>query len=149
MRPRNAAVIGVVAAIAVGALAIARRHGPAESRAVETTRAIRIVRRDRVGLPEKKGLVRDPVHVRSMTEALGIDVHPGGVCPPDYADADIGIVLSGDDVYARRNVYLFGLLGDGGADASVVSVTSAGCRVGPPADRETLAHELGAAGVLD
>ncbi len=149
MRVRTAATLGVGLAVAVSAIAFARRHGPGEARVVETTTAARVVRRDRVGLPEKKGTVRDPRRVRSLTEALGIDQHGGAECPPDYADADVGIVLSGSDVYARRNVYVFGLLGDAGGGMSIVSVTSAGCRRGPPADRATLRSELVAAGVLD
>ena len=149
MRARNAAIVGVVAAVAVGAIAFARRHGPADVRAVETTHLVRIVRRDRVGLPSKKGNIVDPARVRTITEALGVDIHPAGTCPPDYADADIGIVLSGSDVYARRNVYVFGLLFDAGSDPSVVSVTSAGCRVGPPADLAVLRRELRAAGILE
>ena len=116
---------------------------------MDTARAARIVRRDRVGLPEKNGVVRDAAHVRSLAEALGIDRHGGAECPPDYADADVGIVLSGSDVYARRNVYVFGLLGDAGSEPSIVSVTSAGCRRGPPADLATLRRELTAAGILD
>jgi hypothetical protein len=182
MRASTAALLGVGLAAAVGAIAVARRGRPVESRVVETTRAIRVVRRDGLGLPEKKGQLRDRARVRAMTEALGIDAHPGGACPADYAEADIGIILSGDDVYARRNVYVFGLVGSrkgdaGGAGdagdagdasdagdagdastprsppqggaASVVSVTSAGCRVGPPADRAALERELRAAGVLE
>jgi hypothetical protein len=147
MRASTAALLGVGLAAAVGAVAIARRGRPVESRAVETTRAIRIVRRDGLGLPEKKGQVRDRARVRAMTEALGIDAHPGGACPADYAEANLGIILSGEDVYARRNVYVFGLVGSGAA--SVVSVTSAGCRIGPPADRAALERELRAAGVLE
>lgn len=149
MRARTAAIVGIACAVAVGAVAFARRHGSGESRAVETTRAVRLVRRDRVGLPEKKGMVRDPAHVRSLTQALGIDDHAAAPCPPDYADADFGIVLSGSDVYERRNVYVFGLSGDAGSVPQVVSVTSAGCRVGPPADLASLRRELAAAGVAD
>jgi hypothetical protein len=153
MRARNAAIIGVVAAVAVAAIAVVRSKGglgEAAPRIVDTTHAVRIVRRDRVGLPEKQGVVRQPARVRAITEALGVDVHAGGECPPDYANADIGIVLAGNDVYARRNVYVFGLLGDAGDGApSVVSVTSAGCRVGPPADRMILERELRTAGVLE
>jgi hypothetical protein len=147
MRASTAALLGVGLAATVGAIAVAWRGRPVESRVVETTRAIRIVRRDGLGLPEKKGQVRDRARVRAMTEALGIDAHPGGACPDDYAEADLGIILSGEDVYARRNVYVFGLV-RGGA-ASVVSVTSAGCRIGPPADRAALERELRAAGVLE
>ncbi len=149
MRARNYAIVAVGLALVVAAIAYERRRQPTETRAVETTHAVRIVRRDRMGLPDKKGLVRDPAHVRSLTEALGVDHHPIADCPPDYAEAELGIVLSGNDVYARRNVYVFGLLGDAGAAPSVVSVTSAGCRAGPPSDVATLQRELRAAGVLD
>ena len=132
MRARTAGIVGIIAALAVCALAVARRRPPDEViPAVDTTHAVRIVRRDRTGMPEKKGLVRDPARVRAITEALGVDAHPGGACPADYADADFGIVLSGSDVYVRRNVYVFGMLGDAG-DPSVVSVTSAGCRTSCP-----------------
>lgn len=149
MRAAPAAVAGVIVALAVAGLAIAKRQRPSEAvRAVDTTTAIRIVRRDGLGLPERKGTTRDPAHVRELTEALGVDVHPGAACPPDYADADVGLVLSGNDVYARRNVYIFGLLADGGVP-SVVSVTSAGCHAGPPADLASLRRELHAAKILD
>ncbi len=154
MRARNAAAVGVAVALAVGSLAVARRRGPAPVvPSVESTRAVRVVRRGGSGLPEKQGTVRDPARVRAITQALGIDAHPGGECPADYAEADFGIVLAGSDVYVKRNVYVFGMLGgsahDGGADASVVSVTSAGCKIGPPADIEGLRRELRAAGTLD
>jgi hypothetical protein len=148
MRARTAAIVGVVAAVGVAGIAIAKRNRPVEIRAVETTTAIRIVRRDGMGLPEKKATVRERAHVRALTEALGIDVHREGPCPPDYADADIGIILSGNDVYAKRNVYVFSLLGDAG-EPSVVSVTSAGCRVGPPADIASLRRELSAAKIVE
>lgn len=101
-----------------------------------------------MGLPEKKGLVRDPAKVRTLTEALGVDVLTAAPCPPDYADADIGIVLSGNDVYARYNVYVFDMFGDGGPP-NVVSVTSAGCRAGPPSNVASLRRELRAAGVIE
>jgi len=149
MRARTAATLGVALAVALSAIAFARRHGSGEARVVDTTRAVRIVRRDRVGLPEKKGTVRDPARVRSLTGALGVDQLGAAPCPADYADADVGIVLSGSDVYARRNVYVFGLLGDAGSGTSVLSVTSAGCRLGPPADVATVRRELASAGILD
>lgn len=148
MRARTAAIVGVVAALGVAGVAIARRGRPLEARAVETTTAIRIVRRDGMGLPSRKAAVRDPVRVRVLTEALGIDSHREGPCPADYAAADIGLVLSGNDVYAKRNVYVFALLGDGGTP-SVVSVTSGGCRVGPPGDVARLNGELRAAKIVD
>lgn len=141
-------MIGIVAALGVAGIAIARRERPVLAPAAETTTALRIVRRDGMGLPEKKATVRDPAQVRALTEALGVDVHREGPCPPDYADADIGIVLSGNDVYAKRNVYVFALLGDAGVP-SVVSVTSAGCRVGAPADVAALRRELRAAKIVE
>ena len=150
MRARHAALVGVGVALAVGAFALARRRPTNElAPAVESTLAVRIVRRDRMGLPEKKGTIRDAGHVRIITSALGVDLHPAAACPPDYAEADFGIVLSGTNVYVKRNVYVFGLLGDGGEPPSVVSVTSAGCRAGPPADLVGLRRELRAAGTLD
>lgn len=150
MRARTAAAAGVLVALAVAALAISKRRAATEiAPAVESTVAIRIVRRDRSGLPDKKGTVRDRAHVRLLTEALGVDAHPGGPCPADYAAADFGLVLSGTNVYVRRNVYVFDLVGDAGRAPSVVSVTSAGCRVGPPADLTALRRELRSAGTLD
>ncbi len=153
MRARSAAAIGVSAALAIGALAVAKRRPTAElAPAVESSVAARIVRRDCMGLPERKGVVRERPHVRQLAAALGIDQHPGGVCPLDYSEADFAAVLSGSSVYEKRHVYLFGLLDDVGDHAapppSVVSVTSAGCRVGPPADLERLRRELRAAGTL-
>jgi hypothetical protein len=154
MQARNAAIIGIGAALVVGGIAIAkRRDTTVVLPATETTHAVRIVRRDRSGLPEKQGVIRDPVRVRAITSALGVDAHPSGECPPDYAAADFGIVLAGSDVYVRRNVYVFGLVADGDAGTPsppfVVSVTSAGCRVGPPADVAALRSELRAAKTLD
>lgn len=157
MRARTAGILGIAAALAVCVVAVARRRPAGEVLpAADTTHAVRIVRRDRTGMPEKQGVVRNPARVRALTEALGVDGHPGGACPADYADADFGIVLSGSDVYVRRNVYVFAMIdrGDGSdhEDAgapSVVSVTSAGCRVGPPADLASLRRELRAAGTLD
>jgi hypothetical protein len=149
MRARTAATLAVALAVVVSAMAFARRHTPGEARVADTTRAARIVRRDRVGLPEKKGMIREPARVRALAVALGIDQLAGAACPPDYADADVGIVLTGSDVYARRNVYVFGLLDDAGSETRVLSVTSAGCLMGAPADLPALRRELSAAGVLD
>ena len=91
---------------------------------------IRIVRHDTAGFPERRSVVREPAQVRALVEALGIDHHPAGPCPADYADADLWLTLSGSDVYAKRNVYVFGL----DKQASVVTVTTAGCLIGAPAD---------------
>lgn len=145
---RTNAILGIVAGCLIAGLAIARRNRPVLEPAVETTTAIRIVRRNAMALPEKKATIRDRAQARALTEALGVDAHHEGLCPEDYADADIGIVLSGNDVYVRHNVYVFGLFADAGEPA-VVSVTSAGCRVGPPADLATLRRALHDAGIVD
>jgi len=142
------AILGILGGCLIAGIAIARRRPAVEVPAVESTTVLRIVRRNAMGLPEKKNTLRDPTHVRTLTAALGIDVHREGACPEDYSEADIGIVLSGNDVYVRRNVYVFGLFADAG-EPSVVSVTSAGCRVGAPADLAGLRRELRAAKVLE
>lgn len=150
MHARNAAIIGIAGALFVGGVAISRRPTTSQpAPAAETTHAVRIVRRDRIGLPEKQAVLRAPARVRAITEALGVDAHPGGECPSDYAAADFGIVLSGSNVYVKRNVYVYGLLDADGGPVSVVSVTSAGCRVGPPADLVSLRRELHEAGALE
>lgn len=145
---RTNAILGIVAGCLIAGLAIARRNRPVLEPAVETTTAIRIVRRNAMALPEKKATIRDRAQARSLTEALGVDAHHEGPCPEDYADADIGIVLSGNDVYVRQNVYVFGLFADAG-EPTVVSVTSAGCRVGPPADLAALRRALRAAAIVE
>jgi len=137
----QAAVAGVLVACAIAGVAVARHRATRVPRAVESTLSVRIVQRDDMALPERKGVVRDVARVRAIVLALGVDDHPDGPCPADYAAAEIGLVLGGSDVYARRNVYVFG---EDLASASVVSVTSAGCRVGPPADPAALRRELGA-----
>lgn len=156
MRPKIAAGIGVGLALALGVLAMGRwRTARAPKDASESTIAVRITKRDATGLPSRKSVLREPARVRALVEALGVDGHPMGKCPPDYAEAPLGIVLSGADVYSRRNVYVFGGDGDGGvanplspvkvgssADMTVVTVTSAGCRVGAPADAAALAREI-------
>lgn len=151
MRPRAAAGIGVAIAFVIGGLSLAKwREARAPEAAKESIVAVRITRRDALGLPSKKSVLREPARVRALIDALGIDAHPVGACPPDYADAPIGLVLSGLDVYARRNVYVFGGSDGGEASASagarsVVTVTSAGCKVGPPADAVAMEREIAAA----
>lgn len=167
MRPKLAAGIGVGLAIAIGVVAIGKwRTVRAPKDASESTIAVRITKRDATGLPSKKSVIREPARVRAIVEALGVDGHPIGKCPPDYAEAPLGIVLSGADVYSRRNVYVFGggpvnslspvkvdaddsganslspVKVDAGVGMSVVTVTSAGCRVGAPADPAALAREI-------
>ena len=132
---RAAAISGVLAAAAVAAIALARWDVAKVPPAVESTRAVRITVRNDAGLPSSQVVVRDAARVRGLVEALGVDGHAPAACPPDYAEAEVGLVLSGADVYAKRNVYVFG-------KSSVVSVTSAGCRVGPPADEAAMSQEI-------
>ena len=128
------------AAIAVGlALLVAAhwwrraaRSAVAES-ALDATVAVRISRHDALGIPSKPVSVREPGRVRAIVRALGVDAQPSVTCPPDYASADVGLLLSGRDVYARRNVYVWRLLdpADAGSAPTVLVTSSAGCRGGP------------------
>jgi hypothetical protein len=150
MQPRSAAMVGAAMALSVGGLALcSQRHSSRElAPAAESTVFARIVRRDRLGLPEKTVFLRDAASSRALAVALGMDAHAIGICPRDYAIADFGIVLNGRTVYEKRQVYVFGDGSDAGLPASVVSVTSSGCRIGPPADAKALVDKLRAAGAL-
>ena len=105
-------------------------------------------------MPSKPVFVREPARVRRIVEALGVDGQPSVVCPPDYASAELGLLLSGRDVYARRNIYVWGLFvdavepdaADGARPPNVVVVSSSGCRGGPPGDTVALRRELAAVG---
>ncbi|MDF2694362.1 MAG: hypothetical protein K0S65_2745, partial [Labilithrix sp.] len=148
MSPLVAAGLAVGAALVVAAVWWRRPRTPAVETAVEATVAVRITRHDALGVPSKPVTVRAPAHVRAIVEGLAVDGLLTEVCPPDYASADVGLVLSGRDVYARRNVYVWDLFTDGGAPRVLVT-SSSGCRGGAPADaqrlRELLREELDAA----
>ena len=149
--PSIAAGLGVGVALVIAALWWRRPRTPVVEPAVEATVAVRISRHDAFGMPSKPVTIREPSKVRATVEALDVDAHPTVTCPPDYASAELGITLSGRDVYARRNVYVWGLssipvgawgqdsgpTADGGAPAVLV-VSSSGCRGGPPADATAL-----------
>jgi hypothetical protein len=122
---------------------------PVQETAVQSIVAARITKHDALGMPSAEPLaVRDPPHVRALVEALGIDEHPVVPCPPDYASAELGLLLTGRDVYARRNVYVWDLHADASAGARVVTVSSAGCRGGPPANASVLRREIESAVVV-
>jgi hypothetical protein len=122
-----------------------------------TFQAARITRHDVSGVPGKPVIVREPARVRGIVEALGVDAltrdtdTPPVACPADYATAELGIQLAGRDVYSSRSVYVWGLTrasmsaGDDAGAATVVVVSSEGCRQGPIANRTTLERELAAA----
>src|SRR5204862_541523 len=96
--PAGWALGGVGAALVVCAgwwLRAPRPETPATA-----TVSIRITRHDALGMPGKPAIVRDPARVRALVAALDVDRQPPIPCPPDYAAAEVGIVLSGQDVYA-------------------------------------------------
>ncbi|MBX3263791.1 MAG: hypothetical protein KF782_29225 [Labilithrix sp.] len=119
--PRIAAGVAVGAALVVVAIWWRRPRTPAVESAVDATVAVRVSRHDALGMSPPPTSVRDRARVRAIVEALGIDAHPVVPCPPDYASAELGLLLSGRDVYARRNVYVWHLF-----DASPVEGAEAG-----------------------
>jgi hypothetical protein len=143
--PRVAAALAVAVTLVVSALWFRRARTPVVESALEGTVSIRVVRHDAYGAPGKPTLIRDRGHVRAVVEALGVDDHAPAPCPPDYATAELGLVLSGRDVYTKRNVYVW----SSSASPRVVVVTTSGCTAGPPRDRARLAIELDDAGVRD
>jgi hypothetical protein len=143
---RGAAALGVGAALAVAAAWYARPGEAVPESAAAGTVAVRITRHDAAGVPGQPVSIRDRTRVRALVEALGVDAQPPVTCPPDYASADLGLVLSGRDVYARRTVYVWDLAGaDAGTATSVLVVSPSGCRGGPPADAAALRREIAAA----
>ncbi|MBX3222615.1 MAG: hypothetical protein KF795_19000 [Labilithrix sp.] len=168
--PMLAAGLAVGAALVVAAIWWRRPRTPVVETALEATVAVRISRHDALGMSSPPMSVREPSRVRAIVEALGVDAQPAVACPPDYASAELGLLLSGRDVYARRNVYVWdlsagaagvadGSVADGdvavrgarrGGVPAVVVVSSSGCRGGPPADavrlRALLSSEASDAG---
>ena len=138
--PSLAAGIGVSAALVIAGVWWSRPRTPVVEPTVESTVAVRISRHDAFGIPSPPVVLRERTKVRALVEALAVDAQPDVPCPPDYATAELGMVLSGGDVYARRNVYLWGLFGDAGSP-TVVVVSTSGCRGGPPGDA-TLVRDL-------
>jgi hypothetical protein len=135
------------AAVALGVAAIwyARPRAEQPESARAATVAVRITRHDVLGMPAASANVRAPPRVGAIVAALDVDALAPAPCPADYASAEVGIVLSGRDVYARRDVYVWDLSADAGAVPRVVVVSSAGCRAGPPADTAALRRELASA----
>jgi hypothetical protein len=137
--------VALGASIAIAVAWFVLRRGPArEPTIAESARSARVVRHDAMGLAVKDKAVRDPARVAAIVAALGVDGHAPAPCPADYGSAEVTIVLSGADVYARRSVHLFGVLADGG-ERAVLTVSSAGCRRGAPRDRDALVREIEAA----
>ena len=145
MPPSIPAALGVGAALVVALIWWLRPHEPVVERAVEATVAVRISRHDALGIPSNPVTLRERAKVRALVEALDVDAPPPVPCPPDYATADVGIVLTGRDVYSRRNVYVWGLGADAGSP-NVLVVSSAGCRGGPPANASAVRELIADAG---
>lgn len=106
--------------------------------------AVRITRHDALGMPSRTASVRDAARVRTIVSALGLDALAPMTCPLDYSAAELGFALSGRDVYARRNVYVWDLFPppEHGGSARSVVVSSSGCRGGPVLDVATLRREV-------
>lgn len=139
---RLAVAIALGGSVAASVAWFVLRRGPAPDRSIaEATLVIRVVRHDAMGLAAKPKVVREPSRVRAIVSALGADDHPAVPCPPDYGGAEATLVLSGADVYAKRSVYLFGVLDDAGAPTAL-TVSTSGCRRGAPRDRDALAREV-------
>lgn len=146
-RATVAAAVAVAASLSVVAIWATRERAPgtdAQS-ALEATRAARVVRHDALGFPVAQGALREPARVRALVVALGVDAQPEVPCPADYGAAEISVVLAGADAYARRSVYLFGVVTPSSERPRVLVVSSRGCRGGPPADLEGVRRSIAAA----
>lgn len=140
MNPRLAGAVAVGSALVVVAAWFARRQAPRDERVVDATLAIQVTRHDAFGAPSKPTTIRERANVREVVESIGADALPAGRCPPDYATADVGLLLTGRDVYARRNAYLWETKSP---SPRVVLVDETGCRVGVVPDAERLRAALG------
>lgn len=140
MSPRRAGALAVGCALVVATAWFATRRAPREVAVVDATVAIQVTRHDALGMPSKPTSIRDRSRVRAIVESLGADALPIATCPADYATAEIGLLLTGSDVYARRNAYLWDLAT---LTPRVVMVDERGCRGGSVVDAERLRRELG------
>jgi hypothetical protein len=132
--------LAVASALVLVAVWFARRPAPRAETVTEATLAIQVTRHDAFGAPSKPTPIRDRAKVRAILESINVDSLPAASCPPDYATADIGLLLTGRDVYARRNAYLW----DTKTEAPrVVLVDETGCRTGLVPDAERLRTTLG------
>jgi hypothetical protein len=138
VNPRRAGALAVGAALAVVGLWFARRQAPSAPSISDATLSIIVTQHDALGVPSKPVIIRERRQVRAVVESLGADTQKPIPCPPDYAAADIGLLLTGSDVYARRNAYVW----DIGSSPRVVIVDETGCRGGLVRDAGRLRSEL-------
>lgn len=135
MNPQRAGAVAVSCALLVAVAWFARRQAPRVEKVSDATLAIQVTRHDAFGVPSKPTPIRDRETVRAILESIGADTLPAAACPPDYATADLGLLLTGRDVYARRNAYLWETKSDA---PRVVLVDETGCRAGVVPDAERL-----------
>jgi hypothetical protein len=132
--------VAVAGALIIVGVWFAHRPAPRAEAVSEATLAIQVTRHDAYGAPSKPTPIRDRAKVRAILESINVDALAAASCPPDYATADVGLLLTGRDVYARRNAYLW----DTKTDAPrVVLVDETGCRTGLVRDAERLRMLLG------
>ena len=115
-----------------------RRPAPRIETVTEATFALQLTRHDSFGAPSKPVPIRDRARVQRILTGLGVDALSSSPCPPDYATADLGLLLTGRDVYARRNAYVWDL----NTTPRVVLVDETGCKAGTVADPNALRSEL-------
>ena len=140
MSPRRAGAVAVGCALLVAAAWFARRPTPHSESVAEATLAVAVTRHDAFGAPSKPIAIRDRAKVRAIIESLGADALPAAACPPDYAAADVGLLLTGRDVYARRNAYLWEIRSPA---PRIVLVDETGCRAGVVHDAVQMRANLG------
>lgn len=139
MKPTRAGLLAVGSSLVVVALWFARRQPPRAETVTEATLALQITRHDAFGVPSKPATIREPRRVRAVLDDLGVEALATAPCPADYATADVGFLLTGRDVYARRNAYVWGLLDHA---PRVVLVDETGCRAGDVLHAGRLRDEL-------
>lgn len=139
MSPGRAGAIAVGVALVVVAIWFATRAKPAPAQTVaESTFTLAITRHDAFGAPSKPTRIVDHARVQAILAALGVDQQPKMTCPPDYATADVGILFTGKDIYARKNAYVWDLAGA----PRVTIVDETGCRGGTVASADGLRDAL-------
>ena len=140
MSPRRAGALAVAGALVASAAWFARLRAPQVETITDATVAVHIRRHDAFGVPSSPIIVRDRTRLRALLASLALDTQPALPCPPDYATAEVGLLLTGRDVYARRNAYVWDLT----SAPHVIVVDSTGCRGGAVPDPAALRDTLGA-----
>lgn len=124
-----AAAFGLVVAVVVvlGAVRARRKANAPMPSILEATTMIRIVQHDRNGLVTRQASIRDRARVRALLDAVSVTSLVDAACAEDYSEAEVDLVLSGSDVYARRTLHLFRLSQPPG---EVILSSTSGCARG-------------------